>query len=108
MDYENGRLSMPCGAVVERQQLMEIRPRSRTSNARFPPFVSVVTNGPNRTFVLSTANDRPKPKLPDAALYLNGKNAPRAATKSVLLYLGKFGYRSIAARYMQVLSMEVN
>jgi hypothetical protein len=73
-----------------------------------PPFVSVVTNGPNRTFALSTANDRPKPKLPDAALYLNGKNAPRAATKSVLLYLGKFGYRSIAARYMQVLSMEVN
>ena len=51
---------------------------------------------------------RKEPKLQDAALYLNGHNALRAVIRSVALYLGKFGGRSIAARYMQVLSLEDN
>jgi hypothetical protein len=42
---------MPCGAVVERQQLMEIRPRSRTSNARFPPIASIMAISTRRRLI---------------------------------------------------------
>jgi len=60
------------------------------------------------TLVQCVANGSSEPKLLDAARCVNGHNAPRAATKSVALYLGNFGGSSIAARYIQVFSLADN